>query len=252
MHTTDYNSVMKSTDQQTHILIVDDDREICDLVSRFLNEHQIRSTVAANARDAEHKLANGRFDLMVLDLMMPGEDGLSFCRRMRAQSSLPIIMLTAMGEETERIVGLEMGADDYLPKPFNPRELLARIRAVLRRFGSVEKVPEDQRPRRYGFNGWQLDPARRELKDPQGSLITLTSGEFDLLLAFVTHPQRALNRDQLMDLTRGREALPFDRSIDVQLSRLRQKIEADAKSPQLIKTVRNAGYMFTADVEPFQ
>lgn len=236
-------------DKQAHILIVDDDREIRDLISKFLIENHMRVTTAANTKEADRKTASARFDLIVLDLMMPGEDGLSYCRRLRNHSNTPVIMLTAMGEDTDRIIGLEMGADDYLPKPFNPRELLARIRAILRRMDSTPQTVTDTLRHDLSFEGWRLNPVKRELHDSEGSLISLTSGEFDLLLVFATHPQRILNRDQLMDLTRGRESMPFDRSIDVQLSRLRHKIEADPKSPSLIKTVRNSGYMFTPEVE---
>ena len=232
-----------------HILVVDDDREIRDLTARFLRKHGFRVDAAADGREMDRHLADGRFDLVVLDLMMPGEDGLSICRRLRADSGVPIIMLTALGEETDRIVGLEMGADDYLPKPFNPRELLARIKAVLRRGGSEALSAADEAGGGLlSFAGWSLDLTRRELKDPDGALVPLTAGEFDLLAAFAQRPQRVLNRDQLLDLTRGREAGPFDRSVDVQLSRLRRKIEADPKEPVLIKTVRGGGYMFTADV----
>lgn len=179
---------------------------------------------------------------------MPGEDGLSICRRLRAESSIPIIMLTALGEDTDRIVGLEVGADDYLPKPFNPRELLARIKAVLRR-GSDNFDRLDNAGKRLLFNGWTIDIGKRNLTNPDGVLVALTAGEFDLLIALAERPQRVLNRDQLLDLTRGREADPFDRSVDVQLSRLRRKVEKDPKDPELIKTVRGGGYMFTADVE---
>jgi len=233
-----------------HLLIVDDDREIRDLVSRFLAKHGYRVDTAADGREMDRLLAAGRFDLLVLDLMLPGEDGLSLCRRLRAESGLPIILLTALGEETDRIVGLEMGADDYLGKPFNPRELLARIKAVLRRADGIARRPEsDGSAVTVGFEGWRLDHAKRELRSADGVLTPLSSGEFDLLLAFVEHPQRVLTRDQLLDLTKGRSAQPFDRSIDVQLSRLRRKIEADPKDPTLIKTVRNEGYIFTAPVE---
>ncbi len=229
-----------------HILIVDDDREIRDLLAEFMVRHGYRVTTAADGQSMWHSLEKGRFDLVVLDVMLPGEDGLSLCRRLRATSNLPVIMLTALGEETDRIVGLEMGADDYLAKPFNTRELLARIKAVLRRAGahSVGTPPQQLR-----FAGWTLDLARRELRDHDGVLMTLTGGEFDLLAAFVTHPQRVLNRDQLLDISKGREAGAFDRSIDVQLSRLRRKIEPDPKSPALIKTVRGGGYLFTQNVE---
>jgi two-component system OmpR family response regulator len=235
------------TPRSPHILIVDDDREIRDLLARFLAKHGYRVDVAADGRAMTRALEAGRFDLVVLDLMLPGEDGLSLCRRLRATSSLPVIMLTAMGEETDRIVGLEMGADDYLPKPFNPRELLARIRAVLRRAGGAARGP-DEGLRELTFDGWRLDLARRELRAPDGVLVPLTAGEFDLLVAFAERPRRVLSRDQLLDLSRGRAAAPFERSIDVQLSRLRRKIEPDPRQPGLIKTVRGGGYMFTPEV----
>ncbi|MEJ2122145.1 MAG: response regulator [Alphaproteobacteria bacterium] len=232
-----------------HILIVDDDAEIRDLLARFLKKHEMRVETAADGRAMAKAMEAARFDLVVLDLMLPGEDGLSLCRRLRVESALPVIMLTALGEETDRIVGLEMGADDYLAKPFNPRELLARIRAVLRRVGKSAGPATEERRRRLGFAGWTLDLAKRELREPGGALVALTAGEFDLLAAFAEHPKRVLNRDQLLDLTRGRAAAAFDRSIDVQLSRLRRKVEADPKDPQLVKTVRGGGYIFTADVE---
>jgi two-component system, OmpR family, response regulator len=232
-----------------HILVVDDDREIRSLVAQLLRKHGFRVTDAADGREMMQVLENGRFDLVVLDLMLPGEDGLSLCRRVRAASTLPIIMLTAMGEETDRIVGLEMGADDYLPKPFNPRELLARIRAVLRRAGGElpEPAAEDAGSLRV-FEGWSLDTAKRELRAPDGTLVPLTAGEYDLLAAIVERPGRVLSRDQLLDLTRGRDAVPFDRSVDVQISRLRRKLEIDPKEPQIIKTVRGGGYVFTCEV----
>ena len=239
---------MAMNDPSPHILVVDDDREIRDLTARFLRKHGFRVDTAANGREMDSQLSAGRFDLIVLDLMMPGEDGLSICRRLRADTQIPIVMLTALGEDTDRIVGLEMGADDYLPKPFNPRELLARIKAVLRR-GAGSSVSESSfTGKSIRFAGWTVDLARRELNAPDGALVPLTAGEFDLLVAFAERPQRILSRDQLLDLTRGREAGPFDRSVDVQLSRLRRKIENDPKEPTLIKTVRGGGYMFTADV----
>ncbi len=232
---------------EPHILIVDDDREIRDLLSRFLRKHGYRSDGAGDGREMDRKLDAGRYDLVVLDVMMPGEDGLSICRRLRATSALPIIMLTAIGEDTDRIVGLEMGADDYLAKPFNPRELLARIKAVLRRAGERSRSV-DAAGGGLVFDGWRLDLAKRELRDPDGVLQTLTAGEYDLLVAFAERPKRVLRRDQLLDLTKGRTAAPFERSIDVQLSRLRHKIEADPKEPTLIKTVRGGGYIFATDV----
>ncbi|GAB6053862.1 response regulator [Magnetospira thiophila] len=232
--------------ESPHVLIVDDDREIRDLVGRFLRGHGLRVEMAGDGKAMRQALDNGRFDIVVLDVMMPGEDGLSLCRDLRAKSDLPIIMLTALGEDTDRIVGLEMGADDYLAKPFNPRELLARIKAVLRRAGP--SASHEAAPGLLHFEGWILDSSRRELRDPQGVLVPLSAGEYDLLTVFATRPQRVLSRDQLLDLTRGREAAPFDRSIDVQLSRLRKKIEPDPTQPVLIKTIRGGGYMMAVPV----
>ena len=233
----------------TSILIVDDDREIRSLLADYLSKHDYRVDSAKDGTEMMDKLSNGHYDLVVLDLMLPGEDGLSLCRRLRAESSLPVIMLTAMGEETDRIIGLEMGADDYLTKPFNPRELLARIKAVLRRLKGQMMTPINQQENELYFEGWRLDLAKRELYNTEGVLISLTAGEFELLAALAQRPQRVLSRDQLLDITKGREALPYDRSIDVQLSRLRRKIERDPKNPTLIKTVRSGGYLFTAEVE---
>jgi two-component system OmpR family response regulator len=228
------------------LLVVDDDREIRDLVSRFLIRHGYRVSVARDGREMGAALA-GEVDLVVLDVMLPGKSGLELCRDLRAKSDIPILMLTAMGEETDRIIGLEMGADDYLPKPFNTRELLARIRAILRRTEGSHRLPA--RTRTLRFAGWTLDRGRRRLSAPDGLVIDLTSGEYELLTVFAEHPQRILSRDQLLDLARGREAMPFDRSIDVQVSRVRRKIEADPKNPALIVTVRGDGYMFTPEVE---
>ncbi len=237
-----------------HILVVDDDHEIRDLLARFLDKHGLRVTAARDGAEMMKALENPGIDLVVLDLMMPGEDGLSLTRRLRTQgNSVPIVMLTAMGEDTDRIVGLEVGADDYLPKPFNPRELLARIKAVLRRFqGDTNDLapvatPTGSAPR-LKFNDWVLDIATRDLTAPDGVVLTLSAGEFDLLRAFVEHPRRVLSRDQLLDLARGRQAIPFDRSIDIQVSRLRRKLDDDPKEPQLIKTVRGGGYLFTPEV----
>jgi len=236
-----------------HLLIVDDDREIRELLSRFLRQHGFRVSVSVDGREMFRALEDRAIDLVVLDLMLPGEDGLALCRRLRAGSSLPVIMLTAMGGEIDRIVGLEMGADDYIAKPFNPRELLARIRAVLRRAGAAAaagpSASTDPESARVRFAGWIFDLERRELVSPEGVLVTLSGGEFALLAAFVTHPQRVLSRDQLLDLARGRDAQPFDRSIDVQVSRLRRKIEADPREPQVIKTVRGGGYLFAPKPE---
>ena len=235
-----------------HILVVDDDREIRALLTRFLGGHGYRVSSAKDGGEMFRVMEAGRIDLVILDVMLPGEDGLSLCRRLRASSSTPIIMLTAAGDETDRIVGLEMGADDYLGKPFNPRELLARIKAVLRRSGgpgaSLSAGEAGHGGRVLVFEGWRLDLARRELLSAEGVLTQLSAGEFDLLVAFAEHPQRVLNRDQLLDITRGRAATPFDRSVDVQVSRLRRKIEVDPAEPALIKTVRGGGYLFAANV----
>jgi two-component system OmpR family response regulator len=237
-------------DTQAHILVVDDDREIRDLLARFLARHGLRVSTARDGIEMLRLLDERRIDLVVLDLMLPGEDGLSLTRRLReTRSTLPIVMLTAMGEDTDRIVGLEMGADDYVPKPFNPRELLARIKAVLRRVqGSVEE-PALPHGARLRFLGWSLDLATRDLTSPDGVMVALSAGEFSLLQVFVEHPRRVLSRDQLLDFARGRTAVPFDRSIDIQVSRLRRRLGDDAKDPQLIKTVRGGGYLFTAEVE---
>lgn len=233
-----------------HILIVDDDREIRSLVAQFLKKHGYRVTPAADGREMMHLMEKGRFDLIVLDLMLPGEDGLSLCRRVRAESSMPIIMLTAMGEEMDRIIGLEMGADDYLPKPFNPRELLARIKAVLRRAADRGAAVASSDVAALVFDGWRLDTVKRELRAPDGALVPLTAGEFELLSAMVERAGKVLSRDQLLDLTRGRDAAPFDRSVDVLISRLRRKIESDPKEPSIIKTVRGGGYILSSGVVP--
>jgi len=236
-------------DREFHILVVDDDREIRDLLARFLKKHGCRVTAAADGREMQAALTDRRIDLVVLDLMLPGEDGLTLCRRIRGRSDLPIIMLTAMGEDIDRIIGLEVGADDYLAKPFNPRELLARIRAVLRRAGArPEGAPDDGGE--LAFAGWRLTRTRRALTGPDGAPVELTSGEFDLLQALVERPRRVLSREQLLDLTQGREAGPFDRSVDVLISRIRRKIEADPAKPTIIKTVRGGGYMLAQPVEP--
>jgi len=232
-----------------HLLIVDDDRETCRLLSKFLTRHGYRVSVAADGRAMMRALETARISLIILDLMLPGEDGLSLCRRLRAQSTIPIIMLTAMGEETDRIIGLEMGADDYLPKAGNPRELLARVRAVLRRTGAPGANPAAAAQNRVlEFAGWRLHVTQRRLLSPDHALIPLRASEFELLLALAERPQCILTRDQLLDLARGRSASSFDRSIDILISRLRRKIEADPKEPALIKTVRSGGYVFSVAV----
>ncbi len=230
-----------------HILVVDDDREIRSLLARFLVKHGLRVSSAKDGPEMMKILDGSAVDLVVLDLMLPGEDGLSLCRRLRATSTLPVIMLTAMGDDTDRIVGLEMGADDYLPKPFSPRELLARIKAVLRRVHALPGTPASSGDV-LRFDGWTLELGPRRLLSPGGDEVELSTGEYELLLAFVTHPRRVLSRDQLLDLARGRSAAPFDRSIDIQVMRLRRKIEADPKEPRLVKTVRGGGYVFAAEI----
>ncbi len=236
-------------DVTPHILVVDDDREIRDLLARFLERHRIRVTAVRDGREARRAWTNGHYHLVVLDLMLPGETGLDLARWMRSQSDIPIVMLTAMGEETDRIIGLELGADDYVPKPFNPRELLARIRAVLRRAGDAGEHRADPAARALLFNGWTLEPARRRLLNPDGAEVALTGGEYDLLLALVERANRVLTRDMLLDLLRGRQDGPFDRAIDVAVSRLRRKLEDDGRNAQLIKTVRGGGYVLAATVE---
>ncbi len=230
------------------ILIVDDDAEIRSLLCGYLVRHGFNADAAANGDAMRKALARIHYDLVVLDIMMPGEDGLSLCRSLRERSSMPVILLTALAEETDRVIGLEMGADDYLTKPFGSRELLARIRAVLRRAGPSLGVHLNDPAEALEFAGWRLWPGRRALSNADGTVLSLTAGEFDLLLALARNPGRVLNRDELLDMTKGRSAGPFDRSIDVQLSRLRHKIETDPKEPTLIRTVRGGGYLFAAVV----
>ena len=231
-----------------HILVVDDHSEIRDLLKRFLEQHGMRVSCARDGKEMKRLLDEREFDLLVLDLMMPGEDGLTLCRELRVKSRLPIIMLTAMGEETDRIIGLEMGADDYLSKPFNPRELLARIKAVMRRTQAESLPVPETLTRDLRFDRWLLDVNRRELVDEEGVGMSLSTAEFDLLKVFLERPQRVLSRDQLLDLARGREAVAFDRAIDTLVSRLRRKLETDPKNPELIKTVWGGGYLFSAEV----
>jgi two-component system OmpR family response regulator len=234
-----------------HILVVDDEQEICDLVRDYLTDEGFRITTAQDGAGLREVLARGPVDLVILDLVLPGEDGLQLARELRSQSDVGIIILTGRGETVDRIIGLEMGADDYLPKPFHLRELLARVRSVLRRGAghATERSSPSQRTR-VRFADWNFDLASRELTSPNGRDVRLTSGEFELLAAFVNNSNEVLSRDKLLDLARGREAGPFDRTIDVQVGRLRRKIEEDAKNPTLIKTVRAGGYIFTPAVEP--
>ncbi|ODU58278.1 MAG: DNA-binding response regulator [Comamonadaceae bacterium SCN 68-20] len=236
-------------ERSDHILIVDDDAEIRSLLTRYLEKNGLRATAVADGRAMWRALDGGAFDLVVLDLMLPGDDGLTLCRTLRTKSDIPVLMLTARGDETDRIVGLEMGADDYLPKPFNPRELLARIKVILRRTRSLPPNLQPQDETLLRFAGWQLDTARRQLVSADGVVTPIGGAEYKLLRVFVEHPNRVLSRDQLLDLTQGREADPLDRSIDVQVSRLRQRLGDDPRSPALIKTVRGEGYVLSVPVE---
>jgi two-component system OmpR family response regulator len=230
-------------DTPDHILIVDDDAEIRQLLGSYLLKNGLTTTAAADGKAMWQALDAARVDLIVLDLMLPGEDGLTLCRKLRARSDIPVIMLTARGDETDRIVGLEMGADDYLPKPFSARELLARIKVILRR---ARSLPDNLRPeetRHIAFAGWTLDTAQRHLVSGEGVVTALSGAEYRLLRIFLSHPNRVLNRDQLVDLTQGKQADPLDRSIDVQVSRLRHRLGDDPRDPRLIKTVRGEGYV---------
>jgi two-component system, OmpR family, response regulator len=232
-----------------HILVVEDDRDISGLVARYLRSNDCRVTLTGSGREVDRLLSDHRIDLIVLDLMLPGEDGMSLCKRLRAHSQVPIIMLTGRADEVDRILGLEIGADDYLAKPFNPRELLARIRAVLRRsaFSAIDRATNTARA--FTFLGWRIDRVLRELRDPVGARIALTDAEYGLLQAFCERPGRILSREQLLDITQGRSAGAFERSIDILVSRLRRKIESDPHYPSMIKTVRSGGYVFTPTVE---
>ena len=232
-----------------HLLIVDDDEDILSLLTKFFRKHSYTVTVVTGGPAMFAALQEHAIDLVILDLMLRGEDGLSLCRGLRTISPVPVIMLTAMADHTDRVVGLEVGADDYLTKPFDQRELLARVKAVLRRTAARRwfATPTETRPA-LCFANWRLDVARRELRSEDKTLVVLSGGEFDLLLAFAEHPQRVLTRDQLLDLSRGAAHAAYDRSIDVQVSRLRHKLEADPKSPALIRTVRNGGYIFLPQV----
>ncbi|HEX3501822.1 MAG TPA: response regulator [Xanthobacteraceae bacterium] len=233
----------------SHILLVDDDADILGLLSGFFRKHGHVVTTATGGAAMFEALEKQASDLVILDVMLHDEDGFSLCRRLRASSRIPIIMLTAMADHTDRVVGLEIGADDYVTKPFDQRELLARVKAVLRRTAELAAAPapSDTRPA-LCFAGWRLDVARRELRSADNALILLSGGEFDLLLAFAEHPQRVLTRDQLLDLARGLSHAAYDRSIDVQVSRLRHKLEDDPKNPAIIRTVRNGGYIFAPEV----
>ncbi len=233
-----------------HILVVDDDPDIRNLVSGFLEKNGFRVSVAADGKGLLSILDKDRVNLVILDLMLPDEDGLVLCRNLRSRSNIPVVILSARGEEMDRIIGLEMGADDYLPKPFHPRELLARVKSVLRR---VRSLPDESREgdtkATYRFSGWTLDVPTRQLYSPKGKKIFLSGGEFALLRVFLNHPNRVLSRDQLLDFSHGREIEPYDRTIDMQVSRLRRRLGDDPKNPTLIKTVRSMGYVFSVRVE---
>jgi len=232
-----------------HILVVDDDREIRNLLSEYLQKQGYRVSAVADGKGLRAAVEASHPDLIILDLMLPGEDGLTLCRDLRAKSEIPIIMLTARGDETDRIVGLELGADDYVAKPFSPRELLARIKSVLRRTRALPENLKTEESGLFRFADWTLDAATRNLISPQGVVVALSGTDFRLLKIFVDHPNRVLTRDQLIDLMLSRDAGPYDRAIDVQVSRLRQRLGEDAKEPAIIKTVRGQGYVFAAHVE---
>jgi two-component system OmpR family response regulator len=231
-----------------HILIVDDDRDIRDLLSEYLHKQGYRTSVAADGRAMRSIMSRTVPDLIILDLMLPGEDGLILCREIRALSDIPILMLTARSDEVDRIVGLEMGADDYLAKPFSPRELVARIKSILRRSRALPSNLKPDQAKLFHFAGWTLDISTRNLLSPDGISIALSGTDFKLLRIFLDHPNRVLNRDQLIDLTQSRDAGPFDRSIDLQVSRLRRRLNDPPKDPAIIKTARGEGYVLAAEV----
>ncbi len=228
------------------LLLVDDEASLREPLAEYLTRQGFAVQEAESAAVARSHLRNDRPDLVLLDIMMPGEDGLSLCRHLIEAQALPVILLTARGEATDRIVGLEIGADDYVAKPFEPRELVARIRSVLRRAGRSSGQPDGDSP--YEFEGWRLDPLKRRLTDPEGVLVSISTAEFRLLRAFLDHPRQVLDRDLLLDMVLGREAHLFARAVDNQVSRLRRKIEADSRNPELILTVRGGGYRFAAQV----
>ncbi|GLI91945.1 response regulator [Methylocystis echinoides] len=233
---------------QNSILLVEDDAEIGELISRYLENNGMGVTWVESGEALDRKLASAAYDIIILDLNLPGEDGLSICRRVSASRDIPIIIVTAKGEDVDKIVGLEMGADDYLVKPFNPRELLARVRAVLRRAEPQARGNDDAARQTFQFLGWRVNLLAREVVSPAGAKVAMTGAEFDLLHAFCENPNRVLTRDQLINMTHGRTAGPFERSIDVLVSRLRQKLEKDPKTPSMIQTIRSEGYMLSAPV----
>jgi two-component system OmpR family response regulator len=239
-------------DEADRILVVDDDADIRDLLTQYLRKQGLLASAVAGGREMRAFLERNEVDLIVLDLMLPGTDGLALCRELRAgPRTVPVVMLTARGDEADRILGLEMGADDYVAKPFAPRELLARIRAVLRRSRMLPPNLQVREPARcLAFGSWLLDTTGRHLQDGTGTQVALSGAEYRLLRVFLDHPQHILTRDQLLNLTQGREADIFDRSIDLLVSRLRQRLGEDAREPRYIKTVRNEGYVFCQPVQP--
>ncbi len=237
------------TVRSEHLLVVDDDREIRRLLEEYLEQSGYRISSVADGKSMRKVLESHRIDLVILDLMLPGEDGLSLCRELRTHSNLPVLMLTARGSEIDRIIGLEMGADDYLSKPFNPRELLARVKSILRRANSLPPNLESTDATAYRFAGWTLDVSVRNAIAPDGLVVPLSGAEFRLLSVFLEHPQRVLSRDQILELIAGRESQPFERSIDVLIGRLRKRLQDDGKEPVLIKTVRGEGYVLATQVE---
>ncbi len=236
-------------DRPDHILIVDDDAEIRTLLARYLEKNGMRASAVADGRAMWQALDRGAFDLVVLDLMLPGDDGLTLCRNLRAHSDIPVIMLTARGEETDRIVGLEMGADDYLAKPFSARELLARIKVILRRARSLPPNLRPEEAREIRFGDWKLDMTQRHLVSAAGVITPLSGAEYRLLRIFLDHPNRVLSRDQLMEMTQGKEADALDRSIDVQVGRLRRRLGDGSRDAAVIKTVRGEGYVLSVSVK---
>ena len=232
----------------TRVLVVDDDLDLLELMQRFLSRYDMSVEVARSGTEMDQKLSDSTFDIVILDVMLPGEDGLTLCRRIRTLFTTPIIMLTAVTETADRIVGLEVGADDYVTKPFDSRELLARIRAVLRRVSLPANGTTDN-TFIFKFLDWRVDVSRRELRRTDNTLVPISEGEFALLLTLLEHPGRLLSRDQLLNYSKGEAHDVYDRSIDVLISRLRRKIEVNARRPEVIKTVRNAGYIFTPTVE---
>jgi two-component system OmpR family response regulator len=231
------------------VLIIEDDSQTAEMLRDTLGEHSILADLAADGVAMNIKMQNDKFDLVVLDVMLPGEDGLSLCRRLRASSNIPILIVTAVNGDVDRIVGLEIGADDYVTKPYNVRELIARIKALLRRSSFAQSSEPRRRPRLFRFDGWRLDPIRRQVHDPSNARVAMTTHEFDLLLALCQNPGHVMTREELLAVTHAGLAGPIERSVDVHISRLRQKVEADPRNPILVRTVRLGGYMFAAAVE---